>query len=289
MPKSHIPEIPFAPARFQQALLKWYAEARRDLPWRAKAGEKTDPYRVWLSEIMLQQTTVKAVIPYYEKFIAKWPSATALAKAPRDEVLAAWAGLGYYARARNLHACAQIVASGFPVHEAGLRQLPGIGAYTAAAIAAIAFGEPAAVVDGNVVRVLARLFALETPLPSAKPIIKALAAKLTPTSNPGDYAQAMMDLGATVCTPRVPSCTLCPAAPFCAAKAQRLAERYPLRVLKSRKPLRRGTAFVIVQNNGTGYNLLLRRRPDKGLLGGMIGSPKHGMGFAGRRRGPGHP
>jgi len=273
MPKSHIPEIPFAPVRFQLALLKWYAGSRRDLPWRTKPGDKADPYRVWLSEIMLQQTTVKAVIPYYEKFIAKWPTAAALATAPRDEVLAAWAGLGYYARARNLHACAQVLVTSFPLNEAGLRQLPGIGAYTAAAIAAIAFGEPAAVVDGNVERVLARLFALDTPLPSAKPLIKALAAKLTPASNPGDYAQGMMDLGATVCTPRAPSCKLCPAGHLCAAHARGMAERYPLRVPKSRKPVRRGMAFVIVRKNGTGYNVLLRRRPDKGLLGGMMEVP----------------
>ena len=202
MQNSHIPPIPFEPADFQRALLDWYDGARRALPWRARPGEKADPYKVWLSEIMLQQTTVKAVIPYYETFVARWPAAEALAAASRDEVLAAWAGLGYYSRARNLYACAQAVArSGFPTSEAALRALPGVGAYTAAAIAAIAFDERAAVVDGNVERVIARLFAVEQPFPAARLAIRKLAEALTPSERPGDYAQGMMDLGATVCTP----------------------------------------------------------------------------------------
>ncbi|MBI4724505.1 MAG: A/G-specific adenine glycosylase, partial [Rhodomicrobium sp.] len=250
--------IHFAPEDFQRALLSWYGAARRDLPWRARPGEKPDPYRVWLSEIMLQQTTVKAVIPYFEKFLARWPAVAALGAAPRDEVLAAWAGLGYYARARNLHACAQTVArDGFPANEAGLRGLPGVGAYTAAAIAAIAFDEPAAVADGNVERVLARLFALATPLPPAKASIRALAASLTPKHRPGDYAQAMMDLGATICTPRSPSCDACPARAFCAAAARGEAERCTVKLARAARPLRRGDAFVIVVVRDGGPHILL--------------------------------
>lgn len=274
MPKRHSAPIHFAPESFQRALLSWYGAARRDLPWRARPGEKPDPYRVWLSEIMLQQTTVKAVIPYYAKFTAKWPCAEALAAASRDEVLAAWAGLGYYSRARNLYACAQALArGGFPMTEAELRALPGIGAYTAAAVAAIAFDEPAAVVDGNVERVLSRLFALETPLPKAKAAIRLLAARLTPTARPGDYAQAMMDLGATTCTPRSPSCPVCPARIYCLAFAHGTPERFPIKLAKAEKPTRRGGAFVIVRHSKAGPEILLRRRKDAGLLGGMMEVP----------------
>jgi A/G-specific adenine glycosylase len=274
MPNNHTPPIHFAEDRFQRALLAWYDAARRDLPWRALPGVEPDPYRVWLSEIMLQQTTVKAVIPYFEKFTAKWPTVEALAGATRDEVLAAWAGLGYYSRARNLYACAQDAArGGFPRTEAALRALPGVGAYTAAAIAAIAFGEPAAVVDGNVERVLARLFSLETPLPAAKPAIRELAGRLTPRKRPGDYAQAMMDLGATICAPRSPSCPLCPVRRFCAASAQGIAERFPVKKAKGEKPARRGDAFVLVRSSRTGPQILLRRRKDEGLLGGMMEVP----------------
>ncbi len=264
----------FAPANFQRALLDWYDGARRDLPWRARPGEAADPYKVWLSEIMLQQTTVKAVIPYFQTFMTRWPSAEALAAASRDEVLAAWAGLGYYSRARNLYACAQAVArDGFPRGEAALRALPGVGAYTAAAIAAIAFDQPAAVVDGNVERVIARVFAIEEALPSAKPAIRSLAAALTPSKRPGDYAQAMMDLGATICTPRSPSCLVCPVRGFCTASDRGDAERFPFRAPKAEKPLRRGDAFVIVRTQGGAPHLLLRRREDKGLLGGMMEVP----------------
>jgi len=271
MQKRHsAPPPKFAADAFQHALLRWYDAARRDLPWRAKPGETADPYRVWMSEIMLQQTTVKAVIPFFEAFTRRWPTVDALAAASRDEVLAAWAGLGYYSRARNLHACAQTLAeSGFPADEAGLRTLPGVGAYTAAAVAAIAFDHPAAVVDGNVERVLARVFAVETPLPAAKPALRKLAAELTPATRPGDYAQAMMDLGAGICSPRSPSCLVCPVRMFCAAAASGEAERFPMRAAKAAKPTRRGEAFVIVREG----RILLRRRADKGLLGGMMEVP----------------
>jgi A/G-specific adenine glycosylase len=274
MPNNHNSGCRFSPAEFQHALFNWYDIARRDLPWRAQPGSRSDPYGVWLSEIMLQQTTVKAVIPYFQKFMMKWPTPEALGAAPRDEVLAAWAGLGYYSRARNLHACAQRIArEGFPWTEAGLRMLPGIGAYTAAAIAAIAFDEPAAVVDGNVERVLTRIFALHTPLPSARPAIRELAASLTPAERPGDYAQAMMDLGATICTPRTPSCPVCPVRTFCAAAAIGEPQRFPVRLAKTGRPIRRGNAFVILRKEGNGLQVLLRRRKDKGLLGGMMEVP----------------
>lgn len=274
MQNNDSPPIPFAPAEFQSTLLAWYDSARRDLPWRALPGERADPYKVWLSEIMLQQTTVKAVIPYFETFMQKWPTAEALAAASRDEVLAAWAGLGYYSRARNLYACAQSLArGGFPSSEAALRALPGVGAYTAAAIAAIAFDEAAAVVDGNVERVIARLFALAEPLPAAKPAIRKLAAALTPKDRPGDYAQAMMDLGAMVCTPRSPSCLLCSVQRFCKASAESSAERFPLKAPKNERPVRRGIAFVILRRQAGEPHILVRRRQDKGLLGGMMEVP----------------
>jgi A/G-specific adenine glycosylase len=274
MPNKHNSTIPFAAGDFQEALLGWYDVARRELPWRAKPGAEPDPYRVWLSEIMLQQTTVKAVIPYFEAFLARWPAIEALGAASRDEVLAAWAGLGYYSRARNLHACARAVArDGFPVDETGLRQLPGIGAYTAAAIAAIAFGRPAAAVDGNVERVLARLFAMAVPLPVAKPQVRALATQLVSQMRPGDYTQALMDLGATICTPRSPSCLICPLSAFCAAFKQREPERFPIKAPKAPRPIRRGDAFVIVREIEGLPHILLRRRPENGLLGGMMEVP----------------
>jgi A/G-specific adenine glycosylase len=274
MPRKHSLAIHFAPEDFQRALLTWYGRSRRDLPWRAKPGAKPDTYRVWLSEIMLQQTTVKAVIPYFEAFIARWPTVEALGGASRDDILAAWAGLGYYSRARNLHACAQTVTrEGFPTTEAGLRELPGVGTYTAAAIAAIAFDEPASAVDGNVERVVARLFALDMPLPSAKPAIRALAARLTPRKRAGDYAQAMMDLGATTCTPRAPACPACPCRAFCLAAARGEAERFPLKRAKAGRPVRRGDAFVIVRRQEGGLHVLIRRRGDEGLLGGMMEVP----------------
>jgi len=255
-------------------LLAWYDRHRRKLPWRARPGERADPYRVWLSEIMLQQTTVKAVAPYYVRFLARWPDIHALAAAPLDEVLKVWAGLGYYARARNLHACARAVAERyggkFPANEAALRELPGIGAYTAAAIAAIAFAEPATPVDGNIERVIARLYAVETPLLAAKPEIFRLARALTPPRRAGDFAQAMMDLGATLCTPKTPACALCPWNQNCTAYRRGDAGTYPRRVPKREGVLRRGAAFVVTRADGF---VLVRTRPAKGLLGGMTEVP----------------
>ncbi len=256
------------------ALLAWYDRHRRKLPWRAATGVSADPYRVWLSEIMLQQTTVKAVAPYYARFLARWPDIEALAAAPLDEVLRAWAGLGYYARARNLHACARAVVERhggeLPASETALRALPGIGAYTAAAIAAIAFDQPASPVDGNIERVVARLYAVDTPLPAAKPEIARLAQALTPLRRAGDFAQAMMDLGATLCSPKTPACALCPWRENCAAHRRGEAELFPRRVPKREGILRRGAAFVVQRSDGC---LLLRTRPAKGLLGGMTEVP----------------
>ncbi|WP_448189133.1 A/G-specific adenine glycosylase [Azospirillum sp. sgz301742] len=258
-------------------LLSWYDRHRRDLPWRSPPGEYADPYRVWLSEIMLQQTTVPAAAPYFRAFTERWPMVEDLAAASLDEVLVAWAGLGYYARARNLHKCAAFVTerySGrFPDSEAALLELPGVGAYTAAAIAAIAFGRPATVVDGNVERVVARLFAVEEPLPGVKPKLRALAATLTPQERSGDYAQAMMDLGATVCTPRKPKCMLCPVAEACAARAAGIQEELPRKSAKGEKPTRRGTAYWLINPEGA---VLLRRRAETGLLGGMAEVPSSG-------------
>jgi A/G-specific adenine glycosylase len=233
-----------------------------------------DPYAVWLSEIMLQQTTVAAVKSYFETFLRRWPTVADLAAAPSADVMAAWAGLGYYARARNLHACAKVVAEThggvFPDTEDGLRALPGIGPYTAAAIAAIAFGQKATVVDGNVERVMARLFAVEAPLPDAKPELKRLAAGLVRDERPGDWAQALMDLGATVCTPKSPACVLCPWSDGCVARAQGIAADLPRKMPKTTVPTRHGIAYWIVRKDGA---VLLRRRPAKGLLGGMMEIP----------------
>jgi A/G-specific adenine glycosylase len=269
-------QLPLRPAGPDtvEALLAWYDAERRDLPWRARGRKKQDPYRVWLSEIMLQQTTVKAVIPYYEKFVARWPTVGDLAAAPLDDVLAMWAGLGYYSRARNLHQCAVAVAAGaggqFPRTEAELLELPGIGPYTAAAIAAIAYGAPATPVDGNIERVVSRLFAVTHPLPGAKREIKRLAATLTPAKRAGDHAQAMMDLGATVCTPRRPSCLMCPLQQDCHAHARGIAETLPKKAAKAERPVRYGTAFLVLREDGA---VLLRKRPASGLLGGMLEVP----------------
>lgn len=256
------------------ALLAWYDRHRRKLPWRARPGAPADPYRVWLSEIMLQQTTVKAVAPYYARFLARWPDIAALAAAPLDDVLKAWAGLGYYARARNLHACARAVVERhrgeFPTNEAALRTLPGIGAYTAAAIAAIAFDRQASPVDGNIERVIARLYAIDTPLPAAKPQIARRAQALTPLRRAGDFAQAMMDLGATLCSPKTPACVLCPWSENCAAHRRGEAELFPRRMPKREGALRRGAAFVVQRADGF---ILVRSRPAKGLLGGMTEVP----------------
>ncbi|MEE8123878.1 MAG: A/G-specific adenine glycosylase, partial [Alphaproteobacteria bacterium] len=268
------PPRPAPGARFSGGLLDWYDAHRRALPWRARKGERPDPYRVWLSEIMLQQTTVRAVVPYFNAFLERWPDVHTLAAAGLDDVLHAWQGLGYYARARNLHRCAQAVsetlAGRFPATPAELEKLPGIGPYTAAAVAAIAFDRPATVVDGNVERVIARYFGVTEPLPRARGRIRRLAAKLAPGFRPGDYAQALMDLGAMVCTPRKPACGRCPLSADCVAFNDGLAEELPRRAPKPDKPTRRGFAFWAVRRDGA---VLLRRREAKGLLGGMMELP----------------
>jgi A/G-specific adenine glycosylase len=254
-------------------LLAWYDRHARQLPWRLR-GKRQEPYRVWLSEIMLQQTTVKAVAPYYARFLERWPTVEALSRADREDVLRAWAGLGYYARARNLHACAIALTEQhggvFPDSLDGLRALPGIGGYTAAAIAAIAFDAPAVPVDGNVERVVARLFAVEEALPAAKPRLKALAASLLPARRAGDFAQALMDLGATICTPKKPACVLCPWREACIARARGEQESFPRKLQKREGKLRRGAAFVALREDGY---ILLRTRAEKGLLGGMTEVP----------------
>jgi A/G-specific adenine glycosylase len=266
------------PDEIRAALLDWYDAGARDLPWRVRpqagaAGVRADPYRVWLSEVMLQQTTVPHATPYFLKFTARWPTVSDLAAEADGEVMAAWAGLGYYARARNLLACARAVANDhagvFPDSEEGLGALPGLGPYTAAAVAAIAFDRPANVVDGNVERVIARLFALETPLPQGKPELKALAAGLVRDARPGDWAQALMDLGATICRPRSPLCDRCPLAPACRARASGAPETYPRKTAKAERPHRYGVAYVLTR----GGEIALVRRPPKGLLGGMLALP----------------
>jgi A/G-specific adenine glycosylase len=263
------------PARLQTALLDWYDANARVLAWRAPPGsrERPDPYRVWLSEVMLQQTTVPHATPYFLTFNRRWPTVTELAAAEDGEVMAAWAGLGYYARARNLLACARAVAVGhggvFPDTEAGLRDLPGVGAYTAAAIAAIAFGRDANVVDGNIERVMARLFAVETPMPAAKAELTALAADLVSFDRPGDWAQALMDLGATVCRPRAPLCDRCPIRFSCEALATGAPETFPRKTSKADRPRRHGVAYGVIQ----GGKIALVRRPPRGLLGGMLALP----------------
>jgi A/G-specific adenine glycosylase len=268
-------------------LLAWYDRHRRRLPWRALPGERADAYRVWLSEIMLQQTTVKAVGPYFEKFLGRWPNVAALGQASLDDVLRMWAGLGYYSRARNLHACAVAVLRDhggvFPDTEEGLRALPGIGPYTAAAIAAIAFDRRTMPVDGNIERVVSRLYAVEEPLPRAKPLIQQLAATLLgpsragdeescagdEESRAGDSAQALMDLGASICTPKKPACALCPLNEDCLARVRGDQETFPRKAPKKSGTLRRGAAFVVTR----GDELLVRSRPEKGLLGGMTEVP----------------
>lgn len=260
--------------------MRWYERHARELPWRVgpagrKKNIKPNPYHVWLSEIMLQQTTVATVTPRFKKFLARWPDLSALAAATQEAVLAEWAGLGYYARARNLHKCAQELtanhASVFPETARELESLPGIGPYTAAAIAAIAYDEAAVVMDGNIERVMARLFAVVTPLPDAKPFLRDHAASQTPAKRVGDHAQALMDLGATICTPRNPTCILCPLNELCAAYKQGLTADLPRKKKKSPKPTRYGTAFVIRRKSDGA--VLLIRRPEKGLLGGMLAPP----------------
>jgi A/G-specific adenine glycosylase len=261
-------------ASVAELLLAWYDIHRRDLPWRAKPGERADPYRVWLSEIMLQQTTVAAVMSYYRAFLIRWPDVRALARATQDEVLGAWAGLGYYSRARNLHRAAKIVAEElggvFPRNLQDLKALPGVGGYTAAAIAAIAFNTRAAAMDANAERVIARLLAFEAELPKARASLASVAEALVPVERPGDFAQALMDLGSNVCTVKNPLCAQCPVALQCRARAMGIAEQLPRKAPKRARPLKRGAAFVAFDRNGAVY---LVRRPEKGLLGGMLEPP----------------
>jgi A/G-specific adenine glycosylase len=263
---------------FRRALLGWYDAAGRTLPWRIRPadraqGRRPDAYRVWLSEVMLQQTTVPHATPYFLAFSERWPTVADLAAAEDGELMAAWAGLGYYARARNLLACARVVTAGhggaFPDTYEALRALPGLGDYTAAAVAAIAFDRPATVVDGNVERVVARLHAVESPLPAAKPELKRLAGALCDQARPGDWAQATMDLGAVICRPKSPICGRCPVAAFCKARAGGAPETYPRKAAKARRPHRYGAAFLLTRDR----EAALLRRPDKGLLGGMLGLP----------------
>lgn len=259
------------------SLLEWYDVHARTLPWRISPSDRAkgtlpDPYRIWLSEVMLQQTTVAAVKAYFLRFTELWPTVQDLAAAPDAQVMAEWAGLGYYARARNLLACARTVAAqgGFPRTEEGLRALPGIGPYTAAAVGAIAFDLPTVVVDGNVERVVSRLFALQEPLPKSRPQLWDMAAQISPRERAGDYAQAMMDLGATICTPRNPACGICPLRPDCQGQALGIAAELPRKTPKAPKPERLGTVYIGRRRDGA---ILLELRPPKGLLGGMLGWP----------------
>ena len=278
---------------FSSMLLAWYDQNARTLPWRIgpaerKAGQIPDPYKVWLSEVMLQQTTVASVRSYFLRFVDLWPDVGALAAAADVDVMGEWAGLGYYARARNLLKCARVIESEhggrFPETRDALLKLPGIGPYTAAAISAIAYDKRATVVDGNVERVIARLFCIETPLPAAKPELTAYADRLTPQERAGDHAQAMMDLGATICTPRNPACGICPLKKPCLANGQGRAADLPNKSAKPAKPIRYGIAYVAMRADGA---FLLEQRPDKGLLGGMQGWP--GTGWAEKAANPSPP
>jgi A/G-specific adenine glycosylase len=263
-----------SPELLRASLLAWYDRVRRSLPWRALPGEVADPYLVWVSEVMLQQTTVAVAAPYFQAFVARWPTVADLAAADLDDVLHAWQGLGYYARARNLLHCARLIASAhggrFPSSETDLRRLPGIGSYTAAAIAAIAFNQGTVPVDGNVLRVISRLYAVDAPLPAARGEIAARAGGLASTCRPGDFAQAVMDLGATVCVPKRPLCIVCPWQGWCAALRRDGPEAYPRRTPKEAKASRYGAAFWAERSDGA---VLLRRRPDDGLLGGLMEFP----------------
>ncbi len=261
-------------AEASAAMLDWYDKHRRVLPWRAPRGKRADPYHVWLSEIMLQQTTVAAVGAYYRKFLTQWPTVDALAEAPQDDVLTAWAGLGYYARARNLHAAAKVVANEmggrFPDNAEALRKLPGVGPYTAGAISAIAFDEPQLAMDANAERVLARYFAIEEPLAKAKPRLRELGQLLVPEKRAGDFAQALMDLGSAICTPKRPACMNCPWFDACIARKRGIQETLPIKGERPVRPLKRGAAFVVRDKTGA---VLLVKRPEKGLLGAMMQPP----------------
>jgi A/G-specific adenine glycosylase len=272
MPRPVTPKKP-KPVDLAARLLDWYDRHRRVLPWRAPKEKRADPYRVWLSEIMLQQTTVQAVAGYYRKFLDRWPDVHALAAAEQDDVLAAWAGLGYYARARNLHAAAKMVADDmggkFPLTAEGLRVLPGVGGYTAGAIAAIAYDERQAAMDANAERVIARLYAVETQMPKAKVELHALGMALVP-QRAGDFAQALMDLGSAICTPKRPACPNCPWTDECIARKRGIQENLPVKAPKAARPLKRGAAFVAQDRTGA---VLLIKRPDKGLLASMLEPP----------------
>lgn len=254
-------------------LLHWYSQHKRSLPWRAQQGETPDPYAIWLSEIMLQQTTVQTVGPYYHRFLTRFPTIHALANAPQEEILRLWAGLGYYARARNLHLCAQKISENggnFPQTIEELLTLPGIGPYTAHAIGSIAFNLPVIAIDGNVERVTARVFAFKEPLPQARPQLATLAATLNhddaAQKHPSDFTQALFDLGATICTPRNPSCLLCPIKEYCRGFEENLAEKLPYKAPKKKKPIKFGALFLLTNKKG---KMLIRKRPQTGLLGGM--------------------
>ena len=261
---------------FRKSILDWYDRHQRVLPWRVKSGEVSNPYLVWLSEIMLQQTTVPTVGPYFEKFTKKWPTVHDLAQASQDDVLHEWAGLGYYARARNLHKCAQIVSQDlngvFPQKQNQLEKLPGIGGYTSAAICAIAFNKPANVVDGNIERIISRIFAVEIPMPDAKPILKQKAGLLSDkkTDRPGDYAQALMDIGSSICIPKTPKCMLCPVIKFCEARKLGIESELPKKKPKKPKPQKHGIVYWFENEKG---EIALERRGDKEMLGGMLGLP----------------
>ena len=272
-----IPDRPLSATdvrRLRRQILRWYDRHRRDLPWRAQPDGLSEPYHVWLSEIMLQQTTVATVKSYFARFLERWPTIEQLAEAGLDDVLHAWQGLGYYARARNLHRCARAIVDHhggeFPDTEHELLALPGIGDYTAAAVAAIAFGRKTTPVDGNIIRVIARLFAVSDPIPGSKSVIKELTSPLVPAKRAGDFAQALMDLGATVCTPRNPTCVLCPWMRDCRSFAEGAPERYPVKLKKKARPTRHGVAYWITRDDGA---VFLRRREEKGLLGGMMEVP----------------
>lgn len=259
---------------FSNNLLKWYDQHHRHLPWRANPGKKPNPYHVWISEIMLQQTTVPTVIDYFNRFIQKWPSVQALATASLDDILHTWQGLGYYSRARNLHKCAQTIATEYNGHlpqtEKELLKLPGIGPYTAAAILSIAFDQPAPVIDGNIERILSRLFIINTPISKAKNILNDKITSLTPHNRPGDFAQAMMDLGSSICTPKKPNCANCPIQNYCKAYDKNTMENYPIKADRKPKPKKYAYVYLIYNDKG---QVLMEKRPPKGLLGGMIGFP----------------
>ena len=261
-----------APQSLAAKTLRWFDKHARALPWRARPGEAPDPYRVWLSEILLQQTTTTGAAPYFQEFLRRWPDVEALAAAPSDEVMSVFAGLGYYSRARNLHACAKAVAAagGFPHDEEGLRALPGIGPYTAAAVAAIAFGAPATPIDGNIARIVSRLAGFSDPIAANRRAIEAFARKLTPARRAGDFAQALMDIGATICRPRAPACLTCPLREDCRAAASGAPETFPGRPVKKARPQKVGAAFFAARADGA---FLARRRPERGLLGGTMELP----------------